>query len=170
MISSRATVAADRWAELYRSLRPPARLAALGALAILASLLLPWYGLRLTGGLAKTGIDSFGVGQLALVLTVGAALYLIVRCAGDYRLPRPLHEGTLLAVAGAWAALLVGYLMLDRPDGIAGFTELRLRYGIFVALGGAVALFVGGLRLRRQELRAEHDGAPLTANSPRSAP
>jgi hypothetical protein len=38
--------------------------------------------------------------------------------------------------------------MLDRPDRIAHFTEIKLRYGILIALGGAVTMVVGGLRLR----------------------
>jgi hypothetical protein len=143
------------WTELFNSLAPPARLAALGALTAPASMLFPWYGIEFSSGLSQTGFDSFGLGQLALLLTVGAALYLIVRCASGYELPRPLREGTLLALAGAWSAVLVGYLMLDRPDEISGFTGIHLRYGIFVALGGTVALLVGGLRLRRHEIVAE---------------
>ena len=71
-----------RWTELFRSLPPPARLAALGALAVPGSMLFPWYGIEFSSGLSQTGFDSFGLGQLALLLTVGAALYLIVRCAG----------------------------------------------------------------------------------------
>ena len=141
--------------ELFRSLPPPARLAALGALAVPGSLLFPWYGIEFSSGLSQTGLDSFGLGQLALLLTVGAALYLIVRCAGEYELPRPLREGSLLAAAGGWSAVLVGYLMLDKPDQISGRTGIHLRYGIFVALGGALALLVGGLRLRRDEVGAE---------------
>ena len=86
---------------------------------------------------------------------MGAALYLIARCAGGYELPRPLREGSLLAVAGGWAAILVGYLMLDKPDEISGYTDIHLRYGIFVALGGSLALLLGGLRLRRDEIVAE---------------
>jgi hypothetical protein len=42
--------------------------------------------------------------------------------------------------------------MLDRPEEIP---ELHLRYGIFVALGGSLAILVGGLRLRRDERLAE---------------
>ena len=141
--------------ELFRSLPPPARLAALGALAVPGSMLFPWYGIEFSSGLSQTGFDSFGLGQLALLLTVGAALYLIARCAGGYELPRPLREGSLLAVAGGWAAVLVGYLMLDKPDEISGFTDIHLRYGIFVALGGSLALLLGGLRLRRDEIVAE---------------
>ena len=145
----------NRWTELFASLPPPARLAAAGALIVPLSMLFHWYGLQFGPGLSKTGLDSFGFGQLALLLTVGAAVFLIVRCARGLELPRPLHEGTLLAVAGGWAALLVGYLMLDKPDEIMGDTHIHLRYGIFVALGCAVAMVVGGLRLRRTELAAE---------------
>ena len=32
--------------------------------------------------------------------------------------------------------------------------HLKLRYGIFVGMGGAIALLLGGLRLRRDEMRA----------------
>ena len=149
----------NRWTELFRSLPPPARLAATGALVVVVSLLFPWYGLQFGPGLSQTGFDSFGFGQLALLLTIGAAGFLIVRCAGPYELPRPLHEGTLLTVAGVWAAILVGYLMLDKPDEIMGDSHLHLRYGIFVALAGAVAMVVGGLRLRRTELAAERRAA-----------
>ena len=45
--------------------------------------------------------------------------------------------------------------MLDKPDGIAGNTDIHLRFGIFVALAGSLAVLVGGLRLRRDELVAE---------------
>jgi hypothetical protein len=141
--------------ELFRSLPAPARLAALGALAVPGSMLFPWYGIQFGPGLSQTGLDSFGLGQLALLITVGAAVYLIVRCARGYELPRPLREGSLLALAGAWSAVLVGYLMLDRPDTISIYTDIHLRYGIFVALGGSLALLLGGLRLRRDEIVAE---------------
>ena len=154
MRSTRATVAGSRWLELFRSLPPPARLAASGALVVAGSMLFPWYGIQFGPGPSQTGLDSFGVGQIALLLTVGAALYLIVRCGTGYELPRPLSEGGLLAAAGAWASALVAYLMIDRPESIAGHTDIHLRYGIFVALGGALALFVGGLRLRRKERAA----------------
>jgi len=141
----------NRWTELFRSLPPPARLATVGAIAVLGSMLLPWYGIQFGPGLSQTGFDSLGLGELALVLTCGAALYLVVRFAAGYRPPRPLSEGGLLALAGLWAGLLVAYLMIDRPDEIAGHTHIHLRYGIFVAMGGSVAMLVGGLRLRRHE-------------------
>jgi hypothetical protein len=132
-----------------RSLGPGATLAAAGALAIPISLLLPWYGITFTS-LSQTGLGAFGFAHLALVLTAGAALVLIARCARGYQLPRPLDEGVLLALAGAWASLLVGYLMLDRPDELASSPRIGLRLGIFLALGGSIALLLGGLRLRRE--------------------
>ncbi len=150
-----ASVDGNRWTELFRSLPPAGRLAVVGALAVVVSLLFPWYGVQFGPGPSQTGLDSFGFGQLALLMTVGAAIYLVFRCAaGGYRLPQPLRVGTVLAMAGAWSAVLVGYLMVDRPDQILGRTEIHLRYGTFVALGGSIALLVGGLRLRRDEAAA----------------
>ncbi|MGH2963742.1 MAG: hypothetical protein ACRDL3_16340 [Solirubrobacterales bacterium] len=132
------------------------RLAIAGAAIVLVSLFLPWYGIALGGGLVKTAIGSFGLIEAALVLTVGAAAALIMICSRGYSLPRPLHEGTLLVAAGAWAAALIGYRMLERPEfEFAGITRPGLRYGIFVAAIGAALLIVGGLRKRREELERE---------------
>jgi hypothetical protein len=157
------------------------RFAALGAIVCLASLPLPWYELRFTGGLGKTGISSFGFAEAALLITVLAALALLVRVGGGRRPPLPLHEGTLLAAAGVWSAAIIGYLMFDRPTAVfADFpTDYRLGYGIFVALGGAVVLALAGLRIRSDELRRRaeastpraEEGArsPTSSSPPRSA-
>jgi hypothetical protein len=149
-----------RWTELFGSLPPPVRLAAIGALVVAGSMLFPWYGVDFGPSLSKTGLDSFGLGQLALLITVGAALYLVARCGTGYQLPRPLRQSSLLAAAGAWSAVLVAYLMLDKPDVLGTDTSIHLRYGIFVALGGALAILVGGLRLRRAEIVAERRRGP----------
>jgi protein-S-isoprenylcysteine O-methyltransferase Ste14 len=154
------TVVGKRWTELFRSLPPPARLAAVGALVVAGSMLLPWYGVQFGPGLSEAGLDSFGLAKVALLLTVGAAIFLIVRCAGGYELPRPLREGSLLAAAGAWSAVLVAYLMIDKPDVLGTDTSIHLRYGIFVALGGALAMLVGGVRMRRDEILAERRRRP----------
>jgi hypothetical protein len=158
------------------------RLAALGAIACLASLPLPWYELRFAAGLGKSGLGSFGFAEAALIITLLAALTLLVRVGGGRRPPLPLHEGTLLAAAGIWSAAIVGYLMLDRPTAVfADFpTDYRLGYGIFVALGGAVVLALAGLRIRRDELARQaatptwakvnrEDRSPNAPSPPRSA-
>jgi hypothetical protein len=130
------------------------RFAALGAVVCVASLGLPWYELGLAGDLAKSGLGNFGFAEAALLITVGAALLLLVRVGSGRRPPLPLHEGTLLAVAGIWSAVIIGYLMIDRPTAtFADFpTEFRLSYGIFVAMGGAVLMALAGLRIRSDEL------------------
>jgi hypothetical protein len=137
---------------LLPHLRAGRRLSAIAALVIAASLLFPWYGFRIQdfGSVAQTGLDAFGWGQATLMLVVCAALTLIVLAARGYVPPRPLNEGALLAGAGVWAAIVCAYLMLDRPEEIAGFSTIRLRYGIFIAAGAAAALALGGLRVRQE--------------------
>jgi hypothetical protein len=131
-----------------RGVRPAERLCILGAVVVAASLVLPWYDVAFTH-ISRTALDKFGFVHVALLLTVGSAVALIVRLTRGYVLPRPLSEGVILAVAGSWAAVLIAYLLLDRPEQLDGSTDVGLRLGGFVALGGAVALIVGGLRVRR---------------------
>jgi hypothetical protein len=130
---------------------PGARLAAVGALIVIASLFMPWYAVQLVlfKAISESALSAFGAATAALVLTTGAALYLITRAARGYRLPRPLSVGAVLALAGAWSAALVLVLIADRPDEILGLRRVELRFGVFVALAGAIALVAGGLRMRR---------------------
>ena len=146
--------------ELLRSLGAHERLAAIGVGIVAVSLLLPWYGVTFAG-LVRTPASSAGFLELAIVLTLVATGYLIVRSEGGPAFPRPLHTGTLIAAAGVWTGVLVGYRMIDPPDlGIFGAAYgVGLRYGIFVGLGGAVLIVVGGLRCRRDELAAERKAA-----------
>jgi hypothetical protein len=119
----------------------------IGALVAIASPLLPWYGVPVSGGLSKTGFDQFGLAALAMMITAGAALVLIARGARGYVPPRPLGAGGLLIAAGVWIGVLVCYLIADRPEELAGSSNVNLRVGLFVALGGAVALVAGGMRV-----------------------
>lgn len=146
-------MAASSWTDPIRVLAAHERLAVAGAVIVVASLFLPWYGITLAGGLVKTAIGTFGLIETALLLTVGSAALLIMACSRGYSLPRPLNEGALLVAAGGWAATLIAYRMLDRPDfDLVGAGHVGLRYGIFVALLGAALLVVGGMRKRREEL------------------
>ncbi len=133
-----------------RPLTPGGRTVGAGAIAVGASMLLPWYGIAFTNGLSVTGFDSFGFGDAALIVTVGAAVVLVVAEAGGTVLPRPLRTAELVIAAGTWAALLCAYLMIDRPDELAGSPRIGLRLGVFVALGGSVAIVLGGLRMRAE--------------------
>ena len=139
----------------FRALGANDRLALIGIGVVAVSLLLPWHGI-MTGDYVKTPASAIGFIEVAIVLTLAAAVYLLVRAARDQPLPAPLHIGTLFALAGVWIAVLIAYRIFDRPD----FTEfpgerVALRYGIFIAFGGAALIITGGLRRRRDELAAE---------------
>jgi hypothetical protein len=166
MTSTRDSVAANPSSERRasqspattgRPLRPAERLCILGALVVAASLVIPWYDVAFAD-VSETALEGFGFAHAALLITVGAAVALIGALTRGYVLPRPFAEGVLITVAGAWASLLVVYLMLDRPEQLAGSTEVGLRLGAFVALGGTLALVLGGLRLRRETLIGRRDG------------
>jgi hypothetical protein len=118
----------------------------IGAIVVIASPVLPWYGVPVGGGLSQTGFDQFGLAALAMLITAGAALALIARSARGYLPPRPLGTGGLLIAAGVWTGVLICYLIADRPDELAGSSNVNLRIGLFVALGGAIALVAGGMR------------------------
>ena len=142
----------------FGRLVPAQQLAAVGALVILGSLVLPWYGLKLIAQLSQTGLDSFGWGHAALVLTAGSVLFLLSVSARGYRLPRPLAEGPLLILAGAWCAILVVYLILDRPNNFDPL-KVTLRFGIFVPFIGAAAMVLGGLGVSRIHRSERERGA-----------
>jgi hypothetical protein len=133
------------------------RLAATGALVVLGSMFLPWYGFPFNRDLVITGFGAFTFVHAALLLTVGAACVLMLEHGRGLTLPRPVHEGTLLTIAGAWSALLCVYAMFDRPSvSRGGFDHsYGLRYGVVVALAGATVLGVAGMRRRHDELAAE---------------
>jgi hypothetical protein len=142
--------------DLLRSLGSHERLAAIGVGVVAVSLLLPWYGVSFAG-LVRTPLSRPSFVEVAIVVTLAATAYMIYRSERGPAFPRPLHTGTLIALGGAWTIVLVVYRIIDRPDlGIFGDAYgVSLRYGIFVALAGAVLIVVGGLRCRRDEIAAE---------------
>ena len=145
----------------------------LGGLVSMTSLALPWYRIPATNRFEKSGIGSFDFAEAALLITIVSALVLILSVRRGHRPPLPMHEGSLLALGGLWAAVIVASLMVDRPqETISDFpTDYGLRYGIFVALGGALTLAFAGLRVRKLELTppaAEAAPGPSAASPPRS--
>lgn len=132
------------------------RAAAIGVVVVCGSLLLPWYGVPVAGDLVQTGLGAFSFAEAALLLTVGATLFMLLSVGQGYRLPRPLSVGALMIAAGAWASLIVCFRLFDRPDFelVAGTDDrTRLRYGIFVALAGAMTILFTGLRAQEMSHR-----------------
>lgn len=144
------------WLQALAALQPMERLGGLGILICGGATLLPWYRAPVDD-LGKTAWGSFGFALLALLITLGAALSLLLTVGRGRRPPRPMHVGTLLATAGIWAGAIIVFMIFDRPQfNLAGFEqEYKPAHGVFVALGGAVLLIVAGLRIRRTELRHE---------------
>jgi hypothetical protein len=156
--SARESAGVSRVVRDLRRLRGDERLALIGVGTILGSLALPWFGVPLQGDLVQTGFGGFGWAEGALVLTAAATLLLLARIADGWAPPRPLREWGLLVTSGAWAIAIVVYRMIDRPaldlDIIDVHQSYDVRYGIFVALGGAALILVAGLRARSREPRA----------------
>jgi hypothetical protein len=147
-----------RLSEVALGLSPGERLAAIGALAIPVTFLFPWYGFKLGSPLSSTAIESFGFGHLALLTTAAAALFVVVIPHFGRAIPRPLERGALVVAAGVWACVILAFLMADPPDLLVGINAIggvRLRYGIFAAAGAAIAIVVGGVRMRAERSQPE---------------
>ena len=136
-----------------------------GVALIAGSLLLPWYGIPVPGDLVQTGLGAFSWAEAALLLTAAATLLLALQVGGGYVPPRPLTEWALLLAAGVWAAAIVAYRMFERPElDFEVIVDVNrtydLRYGIFVALAGAVLIVAAGLRARRAAGRQSSGANP----------
>jgi hypothetical protein len=157
-------VAASRWTDLprrlgqgfardLRGLRGNERMAVAGVAVVLFSLPLPWYDGEV-GELVQTGLGDFNWAQAAILLTCAATVFLALQVGGGYVPPRPLREWALFVAAGIWSALIVVYLMIDRPElelTVASSSierEYGLGYGIFVCLAGTLIIVAAGVRAR----------------------
>jgi hypothetical protein len=117
-------------------------LVGIGALALLISLFLDWYG-GLGSGVAITAWTSFEVVDLLLVALALAALYAVVEgIVAPERAPRA--PGAVVSLAGPVALVLVLVSIIDEPP-IVGGIDPTLEAGAWVALAGAVAMTVGAV-------------------------
>jgi hypothetical protein len=128
-------------------------LAALASLALLVTMFLPWYGLqsidRRTGVLYSHDISAFGdvtfVEAAVFVVAAGVLAMLFARVEGRaFRLPG--GDGTIVALAGGWAALLIFYRVFDRPAG--GGYPVGIEWGVLLAFVAAGSLAYAGVRMR----------------------
>jgi hypothetical protein len=141
-------VAAAAPARSRRPLTTAERLVCTGAATTLASMLLPWYGIPFSDRFRISGFDAFGFAAAALLLTVAAAVVLVIREASGNPPPRPLRSAELVTVAGVWATLVCVYLLVDRPDEVAGSIHVSLKAGVFVALASCAVIAAAGMMMR----------------------
>ena len=113
---------------------------ALGALALLVSLFLDWYGAGRFDA-TITAWTSFEVVDMLL-----AALSIAVLCAVAEGIALPDHEPrmppALLWFAGPFALVLVLVAIINLPPLVSG-VDPTLEAGIWVALGGALVMTIG---------------------------
>jgi hypothetical protein len=143
-------------------------LAAAGGAALIASLLLPWYGVR--GRAATlTGFESFTVVDVLLVALAALAIGLAGAQATRRTPTIPVAAGVLTVVFGLLAVLLVAYRIVNQP----GPNEfLDVRAGAWAGLAATVAVLVGGWESLRNE-RVPGEGPPADVEhrpAPRIAP
>jgi hypothetical protein len=165
-----------RLIDVWRALVPERRTAALVSLGLFVSMLLPWYSKTVVehGRAAQASESAFQafsfVEAAVLLVSAGVLALLFSRAEGrDFQLPG--GDGTIVTIAGAWAAILIFYRMLDKPS-LHGnqtlTTTVGIEWGIFIALLLALALAYVGRRIRAGE-RAESPLAQAGADGPRPA-
>src|ERR1700726_836985 len=143
----------SRLTRAWRLMEPDQRLASVASVALLLTMFFPWYGLqslnRKTGAISSHTINAFGdvsFGEAAVFLVAaGVGLMTLARAEGR-ELPPPGGDGTIVMVAGGWAALLIFYRVFSRPAG-NGY-PVGIEWGFFLAFVAAGALTYAGWRMR----------------------
>ncbi len=136
------------WRELDRD----QRLAGLAAIALLATLFLPWYQATVIdrGRATNPTFSAFGVFSFveAAILLVALGVFALLFARGERRaFHLPGGDGTVIFAAGLWAALLLLWRVFDRPD-IERAVSDGVTWGLFFAFVAAGALAAIGWRVR----------------------
>jgi hypothetical protein len=143
------------------------RIAALAAIGLFVTMLLPWYQQNAVVNSARAAplqsrnLNAFQVfsfveaAVLLVALAVGYVLYARVE-GREFHLPG--SDGTVVFAAGLWAAALLVLRLFDKPGisghGVAG--NVGVQWGIFFALVAAGGLAYAGWRMRAGERGVSH--------------
>jgi uncharacterized membrane protein len=152
-----------------RRLRDGEWIAGAGAVALLASMFLHWYGAaielpeRITGpdtvvelrGAEATAWQAFGVLDVVLVLLALVPLGLVFMQATRRSPAIPVALSVLTTLAGALAALLILYRIVNQPG---ANDVVSVEAGAWAGFVAALVIAVGGWRSMRVE---PIPGAPM---------
>ena len=154
----------------WRALSSEQRLASIAALALLISMLLPWYresqtvvvksqAQRLVNSLNAFEVYSF-IEAAIFVVAIGTLVLLWAR-AERKAFHLPGGDGTVIMGAGLWVMFLVFYRQFDRPNRSGVNVDVSVNWGIFIAfLLGALLAYAG------YRIRASHLPEPVTDDAP----
>lgn len=169
--------ASQRVLRAWRALHGDQHVAALAAVALFLSLLLPWYSTSPTAvnkgqsavSSHHSALSTFGWVEGAVLLVAAGVLLLLFARAERRGFHLPSGDGGVIAAGGVWAAFLIVWRFFDKPH-LGRGVAVGLQWGIFVALALAAVLAYGGSRIRaaqRPEPPLEQpppeDGAPSPA-------
>jgi hypothetical protein len=155
--------AISRVAHAWRVLGRVQRWAALAAIGLFVSMLLPWYSKTSTfvehnaarsNQTSLSAFQAFSFVEAAVLLVSAGVLAMLFARAEGRRFQLPGGDGTIVTIAGAWAALLIFYRLLDKPtlQGTQRITAtVGVEWGIFIALLLALALVYVGRSIRASE-------------------
>jgi hypothetical protein len=129
------------------------QLAAIAAIALAVSMVLPWYqksvpqgGKIVQGNVSALGVFTFV--EAAVLLVAFAVLFLVWARSQKKGFHLPGGDGVAITIAGGWAVLLLIWRMFDRPEVHGVGVDLGIQWGLFVALICAGGLVVAGARVR----------------------
>jgi len=171
--ADRARRAAGGIGSAWRNLTSDQRLAAIAAIALLLSMLLPWYqetGVAVVRGRPVSLDDSKNAFQVysfveAAVFVVSAGVLALLYARGHRKaFHLPGGDGTVIMGAGLWVMFLIFYRQLDKPEGRQDgpiSTSVGVEWGIFIAfLLGALLAYAG------YRIRAAHTPEPPVDDAP----
>jgi hypothetical protein len=149
-----------RLARAWGALESEQRLAGVTAVALILTLLLPWYSKTVTvvvGNAARadqtslSGIGAMSFVEAAVLLVSAGVLALLFARAERRDFHMPGSDGAVVTAAGTWAAVLIFYRLVDKP-GLTGTQKITatvgVKWGIFFALAAACAMAYAGWRMR----------------------
>ncbi|MEA2324712.1 MAG: hypothetical protein QOD81_4562 [Solirubrobacteraceae bacterium] len=173
----RGPAVAARVGAAWRALTPDQRLAAIAAVALLVSMLLPWYqetGFAIVRGRpvslddSKNAFQVYSFVEAAIFVVVAGVIALLWARAERKAFHLPGGDGAVILGAGVWVMFLTFYRQLDKPDGRQEGpikTVVGVEWGIFVAfLLGALLAYAG------YRIRAAHTPEPPADEAPTTVP
>jgi hypothetical protein len=150
-----------RLLDAWRALERERRLVGLAAVGLFLSMFLPWYSKTFfdrssgkTGQASLNAFQAFSFVEAAVLLVSAGVLAMLFARAERRDFQLPGGDGFIAMVAGAWAAILIFYRLLDKPTlhGVQQVTTtVGVKWGIFIALLIALGLLYAGAHLRTSE-------------------